>query len=85
MLPLSIAEFNEAALVTCREMGVAGGGDNLQGGRSPVFQASEYYQLASYDAAYLELAMREGLPIATIDSGMLKAMTALGISQFKGS
>ncbi len=29
--------------------------------------------LSSYDAAYLELAMRQGLPIATLDSKLLEA------------
>jgi len=29
--------------------------------------------LSSYDAAYLELAMRQGLPIATLDSGLIEA------------
>jgi predicted nucleic acid-binding protein len=31
------------------------------------------YKLGSYDAAYLELAVREGLPIATLDKGLIKA------------
>ncbi len=31
------------------------------------------YKLSSYDAAYLELAIREGLPIATLDKGLRKA------------
>ncbi|PCJ44688.1 MAG: VapC toxin family PIN domain ribonuclease [Moraxellaceae bacterium] len=31
------------------------------------------YKLSSYDAAYLELAIREGLPIATLDKTLLKA------------
>ncbi|VAW86905.1 hypothetical protein MNBD_GAMMA16-1046 [hydrothermal vent metagenome] len=31
------------------------------------------YKLSSYDAAYLELAVREGLPLATLDKGMIKA------------
>jgi len=34
---------------------------------------SRAYKLSSYDAAYLELAIREGLPIATLDKGLLKA------------
>ena len=29
--------------------------------------------ISSYDAAYLELAMRQGLPIATLDQKMLKS------------
>jgi predicted nucleic acid-binding protein len=31
------------------------------------------YRLSSYDAAYLELALREGLPLATLDKDLLKA------------
>ena len=32
------------------------------------------YRLSSYDAAYLELALREGLPLATLDKDLLKAV-----------
>jgi predicted nucleic acid-binding protein len=31
------------------------------------------YRLSSYAAAYLELALREGLPLATLDKDLLKA------------
>ena len=31
------------------------------------------YRLSSYDAAYLELALRQGLPLATLDKDLLKA------------
>lgn len=31
------------------------------------------YKLSSYDAAYLELAIREGLPLAALDKGLQKA------------
>lgn len=31
------------------------------------------YRLSSYDAAYLELALREGLPLATLDRDLIKA------------
>jgi predicted nucleic acid-binding protein len=31
------------------------------------------YRLSSYDAAYLELALREHLPLATLDKHLLKA------------
>ena len=31
------------------------------------------YKLSSYDAAYLELAIRENLPIATLDKNLTKA------------
>lgn len=31
------------------------------------------YKLSSYDASYLELAIREGLPMATLDKNLIKA------------
>ena len=38
--------------------------------------------LSSYDAAYLELAMREGIPLATGDERLRQAMKVLGIAEF---
>lgn len=35
-------------------------------------------RLTAYDAAYLELAVREGLPLATIDGDLRKAASAAG-------
>ena len=37
------------------------------------------YKLSSYDAAYLELALREGIAIATLDSALAKAAVKAGI------
>lgn len=34
---------------------------------------SRAYKLSSYDAAYLELSIREGLPLATLDKDLRKA------------
>jgi len=34
---------------------------------------SRIYKLSSYDASYLELAIREGLPLATLDKDLIKA------------
>ena len=35
--------------------------------------------LTTYDAAYLELAMRRGLPLATRDKALRRAATAVGV------
>jgi predicted nucleic acid-binding protein len=35
--------------------------------------------LTAHDASYLELALREGLPIATLDARMCNAATAAGV------
>ena len=40
------------------------------------------YDLTSYDAAYLELALRLQLPIATQDSALMEAARASGVGVF---
>jgi predicted nucleic acid-binding protein len=41
--------------------------------------ASRRWNLTSYDAAYLDLAIRKGLPLATTDDGLKAASAAEGI------
>ena len=38
-----------------------------------ILALSRIYKLSSYDAAYLELAIRQGLPLATLDKTLKKA------------
>lgn len=38
------------------------------------------YQLSAYDAAYLELARRRRIPLATLDNAMIRAAGAMDIS-----
>lgn len=40
------------------------------------------YKLSAYDAAYLELALRTGLPLATLDEDLKKAAQAAGVEAF---
>lgn len=40
---------------------------------SRILALGRAYNLSSYDAAYLELAIREGLPLATLDKNLAKA------------
>lgn len=40
------------------------------------------YRLSSYDASYLELALRLGLPLATLDSDLLQAARKAGINRY---
>lgn len=40
------------------------------------------YKLSTYDAAYLELALRTGLPLATLDAVLAKAATNSGVLIF---
>jgi len=48
-------------------------------GQRQLFELAMRYQLSSYDAAYLELAMRHGLPIATEDLHLKEAAMAAGV------
>ena len=41
------------------------------------------YKLSSYDAAYLELAIREGLPLATLDKDLRRAATKAGVAIYQ--
>jgi len=46
---------------------------------SQVFLEARQQDLTAYDAAYLELALRRGLPLATLDEQLTKAAKDLGI------
>lgn len=39
--------------------------------------------LSSYDASYLDLAVRTGLPLASLDSDLLEAADRFGVARFK--
>lgn len=39
-------------------------------------------RLSAYDASYLDLALRTGLPLATLDKGLLAAAARFGVARF---
>ena len=45
-----------------------------------VRQVAQAYQLTAYDAAYLALALRFQLPLATLDAELITAAQAAGVS-----
>ena len=47
-----------------------------------ILELAEKYRLTAYDAAYLELDMREGLPLATLDKELKKAAQTAGVRMF---
>jgi predicted nucleic acid-binding protein len=49
-----------------------------------VLPLAREYGLSAYDAAYLDLAVRQGAPLATLDSALQKAGRSAGINIFKG-
>jgi predicted nucleic acid-binding protein len=44
-----------------------------------VHQLAVTHRLTSYDAAYLELALRRGLPLATLDAELIAACAGAGV------
>jgi len=56
--------------------------------RSPdeiaVLRLARAHRLSVYDAAYLELAQREGLPLATLDADLVRAAAGEGVALVTG-
>ena len=50
----------------------------------PVLAIARAQQLSAYDSAYLELALRRGLPLATLDARLAGTATKLGVGLFRG-
>jgi predicted nucleic acid-binding protein len=49
-----------------------------------VLPLAREYSLSAYDAAYLELSIRHGVPLATLDGKLHKAAQRAGITIFAG-
>lgn len=49
---------------------------------SDTLHLARRYRLSAYDASYLELALREGLPLATLDENLQKAAKRAGVKRF---
>ncbi|MEQ1680572.1 MAG: type II toxin-antitoxin system VapC family toxin [Nitrospira sp.] len=49
---------------------------------SDTLQLARRYKLSAYDASYLELALRTGLPLATLDEDLQKAAKKAGVKKF---
>lgn len=56
---------------------------DLQRRTNQIMSLARAYGLSAYDAAYLELAMRLGVPIASLDDTLLQAATAVGVKTFE--
>ena len=50
---------------------------------SGTLQLARRYRLSAYDASYLELALRAGLPLATLDDALRKAAAKAGVKLHK--
>ena len=48
---------------------------------SDTLQLARRYRLSAYDASYLELALRSGAPLATVDADLMRAATKAGVKR----
>ena len=63
---------------TLREMAVEVDGHTVSHALADTLQLARRFKLSSYDAAYLELALRQGLSIATLDVDLRQAAIQAG-------
>lgn len=69
-----IALLGRLNIVTDQATAAHASGDTLN--------LSRRYKLSAYDAAYLELALRTGLALATLDADLAKAATTADVAIF---
>jgi predicted nucleic acid-binding protein len=48
-----------------------------------VLSLARTHNLSAYDAAYLELALRRGLSLASLDANLKTAAKAAGVAEYK--
>ena len=71
-----------------RELAAAAAALRIRVDREPVLittldEIAARHALTAYDAAYLELALRRSLPLATQDSALTAAMAKAGVSLYE--
>jgi predicted nucleic acid-binding protein len=74
------ADFRNAALNDLRALPIILDAETSARAWDETLQLAEAYRLTAYDAAYLELAHRRALPLATLDEEMRVAADAVGIT-----
>ncbi len=62
---------------------IAGDGQTVTRAWSDTIALARAHALSTYDAAYLELALREALPLASLDEKLRRAAAAVGVGLFK--
>ena len=51
--------------------------------RSATLELARRHKLSAYDASYLEVALRRGLPLATLDEDLREAAKKAGVRKFR--
>jgi predicted nucleic acid-binding protein len=76
------AAQTSAYLDLLRELPIAADSDTCDCALGTTLELSRRYGLSSYDASYLELALRHGLPLASLDRDLNKAAIHAGVKRF---
>ena len=71
--------FRDDVLRDLGELNISVDGDTAANAWSATVRLADLYGLTVYDAAYLELAQRLRLPLATLDRDLAKAARAAGV------
>lgn len=75
----------QAFVATLGRLNIAIDKATAQNALAETLNLARRYALSSYDAAYLELALRTALPLATLDANLLKAAKKAGVKRFEGA
>lgn len=73
------AIYRDASLVELGFMPITVDADTSDYAWGTTLRLAERFSLSTYDAAYLELAQRHSLPLATLDAALRQAAEALSI------
>jgi predicted nucleic acid-binding protein len=74
------AKFRDASIADLRVLPIAIDPDTDRHAWGSTLILAERCQLTLYDAAYLELAQRAGLPLASLDKQLRAASAAIGVA-----
>ncbi len=74
---------SQAFLADLRSLPITADHQSAVGAWEHTLPLARLYQLTAYDAAYLELALRRGLPLATLDDSLQKAAMSAGIALYE--
>jgi predicted nucleic acid-binding protein len=70
----------ERSLILLRTLDIRTDSSSLAERLLEIIQLARRHRLSFYDSVYLDLAMRERLPLATVDKALLQAAQAVGVT-----
>lgn len=73
-------EYRDSSLSDLRALVIAVDPQTDRHAWAATLELSDRYRLTPYDAAYLELALRRNLPLATLDAELLAAAQGAGVT-----